>query len=118
MGYLGMVLLAAKGAVNVEKIYVQCNIGYFCSWRWRRNRSTDAAKSVARKVYREFFPFFDAMVSHKMNTADGADVVPDVLDMLKIKKSNFDNITEFEQDPEAIYTVYRKELRRLIRSTM
>lgn len=119
MGYLGLALLAAKEAINIEKIEIKCMMGNHGAWRWRNvSQAHAASKSIARRIYRECYPWFDFAIGHGLGGHETEDPVPSIINMIKIDECNFREVPDYKKDSEEIQRVYRKELRKLIRSGM
>ena len=120
MGYLGMTLLAAKGAFNLERLHINCSLGYFHSWAWRNsNRAQPLPKRVARKVYRDCYPWLEAVGVHRATNPEGElNEMHAGIDILEINERNFGPDTVSEKEREETHREYRKELRKLVRFAM
>jgi len=110
MPFVAMTLLAARGATNIEKMHLNCSVGWFDSWRSRRIPGKEAeskAKKVARRIYRDCFPWLEAVGIAKMR--EGGSKWAGV-EALQLEERNFEN--EGMEDEIAAFV---KELKRLLR---
>jgi hypothetical protein len=126
MGYLGMSMLAAKGAVNLERFSLNCSLGYFDSYSYRRRVKDDSIpKRIARKVYRDCYPWLDAVAAHRLDDGEtgNMDEMYAGIETIMVGKANFQGwvddtarTTHLEEEArfEAGLEVCRQELRRLV----
>lgn len=62
VGFLAISMLAAKGAVNLQSLRVAGSLGYFSPSHWRdQRRCMTVHDRVARKVYKDFYPWLEAV---------------------------------------------------------
>jgi hypothetical protein len=108
INFPAMTLLAS--ATNLELLDIDCAMGYFSSYYGRKKQSVP--NRVARKAFRDCYPWFEAIGKVKGN-ADAA------VDMIRVHESNFGrNYTRGNdgEKPEMHENLegFRKELRRLL----
>ncbi|KAF2191767.1 hypothetical protein K469DRAFT_746204 [Zopfia rhizophila CBS 207.26] len=73
MGFAAMAMLAAKGATNINRLHINCEIGRFWSYCWREKaRQQKVPKRVARKVYRECYLWLEAVGMKKGDARAGS----------------------------------------------
>ena len=78
-----MTLLAARGVTNLTRLNIDCNLGYFRNWSYRRReQATPIPKRVARKVFRDCYHWLIAVGEAKGDPYAA-------LDVLKISERNF-----------------------------
>lgn len=92
MGFTAMSLLAAKGAVNIKLLHLNCRIGWFGLSHSRRDPPTEKAiadmlKRVGRKVFRDVYPWLDAVMASQPKVKGG---VGKVIERISIGKENFE----------------------------
>ncbi|KAL1610323.1 hypothetical protein SLS60_001989 [Paraconiothyrium brasiliense] len=108
-GYNAMAMLAAKGVTDLTSLFINCRMGYFRSYSWRNNkRETAVPKRIARKVYRDCHLWLEIMGSVHGDLYKGIEV-------LKLSGEMFGSETSWDDVKEEDKTVYKKELRRLLR---
>jgi hypothetical protein len=120
MGYLAMVLLASKGAFNLETIDLHCSLGYFTDVSYfHQRKSKPVALQLAGKVYRDCYPWLEAMGSHKLAIDEGnMDDMYAGIEIIKVHDMNFKNYNnrdDGEEVGEEKKRMYRKEMRKLVR---
>jgi hypothetical protein len=78
-----MTLLAARGATNLTRLSLDCNLGYYVTWsHQRRGKTIPIAKRVARKIFRDCYHWLVAVGEAKGDPYAA-------LDVLKVRQSNF-----------------------------
>lgn len=93
-------------ATGLRRLNIACSIGYFSSYSWRGGRKQEISARVARKVFRDCYPFLEAFGRAKGDAAAGVELV-------EIDKDNFSHSNHaVEQDMES----FRNELSRLLRT--
>ncbi|ORY18937.1 hypothetical protein BCR34DRAFT_258853 [Clohesyomyces aquaticus] len=103
--FAAMAVLAAKGATNLEGFHIENRIGWFSTgWSSRTaEREQKIPKRVARQVYRDCYPWLEAVMAAK-----GADFA---IDVLGISEENFQY---WNGDFGDAMKMYKRELRRLL----
>jgi hypothetical protein len=78
-----MALLAARGATNLTRLSLDCNLGYYVTWSHQpRGKTTPITKRVARKIFRDCYHWLIAVGEAKGDPYAA-------LDVLKVRQSNF-----------------------------
>lgn len=119
VGFLAISLLAAKGCVNLESLKIAGSLGYFHTNSWASDqRSIPMHERVARKVYREFYPWLEAVGRVSGNMYEG-------LAVLNIGNATWNYISpswrtkndqsQEEEKKTALKAAYTKALKKLIR---
>jgi len=118
-----MTLLAAKGATNIEKMYINCEVGYFGIYpRWgRSNRKyseDEPLKRAGRKVFRDCYSWLDAMKANDF----GENGLDSGICAIQLSGKNFRDwfINRQEEKHEAVQKAnetMKKEIRRLMSLT-
>ena len=91
-------------ATELRRLNIACEIGYFSSWSWRGGRKQEIAHRVARKVFRDCYPFLEAYGRAKNDATAG-------VGLIEIEEANFRGASV---DIEGAMTSFRKELSRLL----
>jgi hypothetical protein len=115
MGFIAMSMLAAKGVTNLEKLHINCTIGYFRSYRRTEQEATSVSKRVARKIYRDCFLWLETVGRAKLLEGESRWAGIDVLDV------NEDNFEQYFSSTDALEegkTTFKKELKRLLRPVL
>lgn len=115
VNYPAMALLAAAGVVNLERLNLDCKLNYFWSWGYQQGREDDKpiARRVARKVYRDCYPWLYAVGIAKGD-------IYGALEVLRISDNNFGASTRREDDEdrekclEVARETFESELKKLI----
>jgi hypothetical protein len=91
-------------ATELRRLNIACSIGYFSSYSWRNGRTQEIPHRVARKVFRDCYPFLETYGKAKGD-------MQAAVDMIEIDEYNFSHSTqEIKQNLES----FRKELLRLL----
>lgn len=93
-------------ATELRRLHIACSVGYFSSYGWRNGKKQDIAHRVARKVFRDCYPYLEAYGRVKGDMAAGVDLV-------EIDEYNFSHSSN---DIEVEMGSFRNELRRLLRT--
>lgn len=102
INYPAMAILAVSGVVNLECLNLDCQLGYY-----------RAAGRVAKKVYRDCYPWL-----HAVGNAKG-DVYA-ALDILQVSDENFPRYVQNETESERVkyyegeQAAFKRELKRYI----
>jgi hypothetical protein len=91
---------------ELRRLSIACEVGSFGYYGWRSARRQEIAHRVARKVFRDCYPFLEAFGRAK------GDVVAGV-ELIEIDEQNFRSSSN---DIEAEMQAFREELRRLLRT--
>lgn len=91
-------------ATGLRRLNIACSIGYFSSYGWRTGKRQEIAHRVARKVFRDCYPFLEAIGRAKGDIAAAVELV-------EIDERNFSSASE---DTEKELALFQKELRRLL----
>jgi hypothetical protein len=111
INFPAMTLLA--GATNLECLDIDCRLGYFSS-SWGTGKKQLVAHRVARKTFRDCYPWLEAIGKAKGKTDAGVEII-------RIDEENFDGhvwraggyqVPKIDEELE----VFRKELRRLLKT--
>lgn len=93
-------------ATQLQRLNIACSIGYFSSYSWRNGRKQEIAHRVARKVFRDCYPFLEAYAQAK-------DDVDAAVDLVTIDQDNFSMASgNLEKEMDS----FKKELGRLLRT--
>jgi hypothetical protein len=128
MNALGMELLAAKQAFNIQKLYLNCSVTHFTSAGWRQPKLANSIpKRLARRVYQECHPWLEAVGEHRM--AEKAATLEARLvgvNILEVSEKDFEHYVNrdrasYETAVDAVELEngrdeYKLELRKLLRS--
>lgn len=97
-GYMAMTLLGAKGVTNLEILNLNCSLGYDYSYNRNEGEAPRIMKRLARKVYRDFYVWLEA-VGHSSGEWDKG-----------VRVLTFNGEKAFQDGME----IYQKELKRLL----
>lgn len=92
-------------ATELRRFNVACQVGYFGSYGWRGGKTQEIAHRVARKIFRDCYPFLEAYGKAKGDVTAGVDII-------EINEKNFG----WSKDAEKELPVFKEELRRLLRT--
>lgn len=106
VAFLAMSMLATKGCVNLESLKIAWSLRYI----WRASRPIH--ELVARKVYRDLYPWLDAVGKASGNMYKGLTAL-NIGDEIWKRSSNLQHLQAREADLAA--AAYHKELKKLIR---
>jgi hypothetical protein len=106
INYPAMSMLGA--ITNVERLNINCSVGYFRYYSWNRAKKIACAVRVARKIFRDCHPWLEAIGQAKGDVTAG-------IEMLAIdKKKNFDGSSDASMNEQM--DLFKKELSRLLRA--
>ena len=91
-------------ATGLRRLNIACTVGYFSSYGWRNGKKQEIAHRVARKVFRDCYPFLEAVGRAKGDMAAAVKLV--VIDEHNFSQASGDTETELAS--------FQKELRRLL----
>ena len=91
-------------ATELRRFNIDCQIGYFSSWGWRNGKKQEIPHRVARKVFRDCYPFLEAFGKAKGDMSAA-------VELIAIDQYNFN---EGSQDLEVTMAMFKKELCRLL----
>lgn len=117
-GFLAVSILAAKGCVNLESLKVAGSLGSFYMNRWTaEQRSVPMQERVARRVYREFYPWLEAVGRASGSMYKGLDVLDIGYATWNRTSANRKPNSGKNQEEEqaALKAAYIKSLKKLIR---
>ena len=115
MGFIAMSMLAAKGVTNLEKLHINCTIGYFSSYRRTEQEATSVSKRVARKIYRDCFLWLETVGRAKLLEGESRWAG---IDMLDVNEDNFQQYFSSTDASEEGKMAFKKELKRLLRPAL
>jgi hypothetical protein len=122
MAFTAMAMLAVKGVTNLEKLHINCRIGYFSSYCRNEERATLVPKRVARKIYRDCFLWLETVGRAKLLEGESRWAGIDVLD---IYEDNYQGYFSYQQPTTKTEdmlgkaeTMFKKELKRLLRPAL
>lgn len=114
IGYLAISILAAKGTVNLESFVISGSLGRFMQFAWREpSRMMDIHDRVARKVYKDFYPWLEMLGRAKGNMYEGLKVL-DIGDATWHTSSARSKLDD-EESARLLKSSYEKSLKQLIR---
>ena len=117
INFPAMTLLAS--AMHLERLIIDCSIGYFSSYAWRGGKSQELANRVARKVFRDCYPLLEAKVRSKGRIDAGVDLVT-LADRNFIgggwRQSGVEPGEDERRMMDENTEMYRAELQRLLRT--
>jgi hypothetical protein len=93
-------------ATQLRRLNIACRVGYYSSYGWRTGKRQEIAHRVARKVFRDCYPFLEAFGRAKGNVAAA-------VDLIDIDEQNFRSASN---DVEAELRRFREELCRLLKA--
>jgi hypothetical protein len=95
-----------SSATELRRLSIACKVGYFSTYSWGNGKKQEIAHRVARKIFRDCYPFLEAYGSVKGDPVAG-------VDLIEIDDSNFsDSAAAMEPQMQS----FRDELRRLLRT--
>jgi hypothetical protein len=119
INFPAMSALAASGAVNLERLELDCALGYFHSYGWRTGRTTPVPLRVARKVYRDCYPWMQAMARAKGDMYAAVDILEisgeNFRDRMGARVGTDADLEAWDRQAEEEKAKYKKELKKLIR---
>jgi hypothetical protein len=95
---------------SLQKLNLDCNLGWFRSGYWRQNRkTTECAVRVARKVFRDCHPWLEAIGRAKCDVVAAVDMIH-----IDAEKNFEQGGANYGEDVQM--DLFKKELRRLLRA--
>ncbi|KIW06448.1 uncharacterized protein PV09_02892 [Verruconis gallopava] len=93
-------------ATDLRRLNISCSVGYFSSYSWGTGKKQEIAHRVARKIFRDCYPFLQAYGTAKRDMTAAVNVI-------EIDENNFRYASA---DKEKEMEKFRTELGRLLRT--